>query len=120
MVSRRRDVAFGLLWLLRSPASRKASVETEEAASAPVDAGDGAGDGGEAPKYPSVPLKAVGCHRDAVEDAGMLADQHGATSDRLEPWGPLCDGASLRFSAGLGPFICADGSPRQEWRVSAN
>ena len=83
------------------------SVETEEAASAPVDAGDGAGDGGEAPKYPSVPLKAVGRHRDAVQDAGMLADQYGAAPDRLEPWGPLCDEACLRFSAGLGPFICA-------------
>src|SRR6185312_14632622 len=76
--------------------------ETEEAASAPVDAGDGASECGEAPKYPPVPLKALGRHRNAVEDTGVLADQHRATSDRLELWKPLGDGACLRFSAGLG------------------
>ena len=51
--------------------------------------------------------KAVARHRDVVQDAGMLADQYGATPDRLEPWGPLRDEPCLRFSAALGPFICA-------------
>ena len=54
------------------------AVEGKKAASVPLHAGDGAGDRGEAGVDPPLPLEALGDDIDAMQDAGVLANQHGS------------------------------------------
>ena len=86
-----------------------AAVEGEEAVSVPSHAGDGARDAGEAGLDPSLPFKAVGDHRDAMQEAGMVTKQYGSNSDRLARrlrWGrSLFRSHFLEPDRLLGPII---------------
>ncbi len=50
--------------------------------SVPSHAGDGARDGGEAGVYPPFPFEAFGDDRDAMQNAGVLANQCGPDAKR--------------------------------------
>jgi hypothetical protein len=65
----------------RNRLSSRPAVEGEEAASVPSHPGDGAGDSGEAGEYLPIPFETLGDDCDAMQNAGVLANQCGSNTN---------------------------------------